>query len=332
MSGAFLGPGVKWGKNGQVLYFKLAAPSNTLTGKDKYGLTLALQPGYAIIIANNFILEREDYLIAANGLSVTLNQTYPTGSEFIILDIGVLQMADCLSRVQNGADIIDKSAFMENLIAATGFKLKEQAAPATPENTRLAVYADANGKLRTKDDGGVVRAYSEILGEYIVSSNVANYDLALPSDYVSFDIAINDIMMSANGNALAMRVSTNNGVSFDSGTNEYHGSYVIANPTAGPVSNDAVLATYSFLTAGLPNSNAALVSACKFQLWVGAAGASVSTWHGTGMGFGVADSLVRAMTFAGSRATSSKVTNLRFFPHSGGNIARMRLMLVGYKY
>ncbi|OKO83377.1 hypothetical protein AC629_22820 [Bradyrhizobium sp. NAS80.1] len=90
------------------------AGQTTFFGADAFGRTLVYTPGFITVVLNGSVLTPNDFT-ATNGTSVVLARGTNDGDSVYIDCSLAYNPADALSISQNGADILDKTAFRKNI-------------------------------------------------------------------------------------------------------------------------------------------------------------------------------------------------------------------------
>jgi hypothetical protein len=108
--------GISGDFSGNIRHYRYSASEGqtTFSGIDLNGATLSYVVGVLEVSVNGSWLTSADYT-ATNGTSVVFPTGLPAGSTVYVQTFTPFDITDTLIRSQNGADVLDKSAFRANL-------------------------------------------------------------------------------------------------------------------------------------------------------------------------------------------------------------------------
>jgi hypothetical protein len=100
-------------------WYSATAGQITFSGADGAGATLSYTPGFVEVAVNGMLLPYTEYT-ATDGTSITLASGSNVNDVIYVIPTATYAVADTLAKSLNGSDIIDKTAFKNNLGVATG--------------------------------------------------------------------------------------------------------------------------------------------------------------------------------------------------------------------
>lgn len=112
MSG-YIGNGPRYGR-GQRFTFVAAGGETSVSGLDLLGLTLNYEPGFELVFVNGSFLPRTEY-VATTGSAISGLDALSALDVVDIISMGVMLGEDTIRLTQNGADILNKNAFSDNI-------------------------------------------------------------------------------------------------------------------------------------------------------------------------------------------------------------------------
>lgn len=122
MSG-YIGNGPGRGQR-QAFSFTATASQTTFSGVDSIGLTLTYKPGFIDVYVNGLCIPPSEYT-ATNGSSIVFGFGLNASDVVYVVAMSAFDVANTLALDQNGADILNKAAFLANLGVTPGHLLGE---------------------------------------------------------------------------------------------------------------------------------------------------------------------------------------------------------------
>jgi hypothetical protein len=234
-------------------------------------------------------------------------------------DTGVLAVAEA-----KDADLTAIAALSGTGIAVrtAGNTWAQRQVTSTDGSIIVTNPAGIGGNINLSTGGPVLLASKTAAAS--ATLDFTEFNNALYSRYL---FLVEDILPATNATALRCRVSTNGGVSYDSGASDY--AFINEDvQAAGTASGNSAAQDYMEITRPATSNSAGIGGICVDMHVVNAANASARTkFHGTG-GYYLSAPAQAAVRFFGQRLAAQDTDAIRFY-FSAGNIASGRIRMYG---